>query len=363
MDTNLIWLAHLHAAGFSQKDLEKLSTSWYSFDMISQSMQSEKDVPTPWITPERKNKICEKIKEIDRNLLEKAIHQYNIEIIIQENPLYPARLKNLKDAPYLIYVRWNLEEKRLSLGIVWSRKNTLYGERILEHIIPAIVVSGATIVSGWAYGIDTLSHEIALKYGWYTISVFWCWVDISYPPKNQALFENILKNQGALISIFPIWTEPEPYMFPIRNEIVAALSDGIIIPEAWIKSGTLITANLALEQGRDVFAIPWDIFRETSAGTNMLIATWQAKCITQATDILEEYFPTNWNNQTSLLEEKNFDSDDERVIYNAIRTWYNTPDLLWQNTPLPIETIIPTLTLLEIGWHILLGKAGKYEIL
>jgi DNA processing protein len=175
------------------------------------------------------------------------------------------------------------------------------------------------------------------------------------------LFENIIQKWWALVSIFPIGTKPEPYYFPIRNEIVAALSDGIIIPEAGIKSGTLITANLALEHGRDVFAVPGDIFREASMGTNSLIAKWEAKCIQSAQDILEEYFPNVTSQPTSLFDEKNWDNDEEKYIFNAILDGYNTPDSIWEKTNYSIDTIILTLSLLEINGHIRLGSGWKYE--
>jgi DNA processing protein len=167
----------------------------------------------------------------------------------------------------------------------------------------------------------------------------------------------------ALVSIFPIGTKSEAYMFPIRNEIVAALSDGIIIPEAGIKSGTLITAWLALEHGRDVFAVPWDIFRETSEWTNWLIARWEAKCICSAHDILEEYFPDISMTTASLFSEKEFASEEQKNIYSALSEWYNTPDQLWQNTQYSIDTIIMTLALLEMEWHIRLSRLGSYELL
>lgn len=362
MDNTLLALAILHQAGFSQKDLEKiypkLQDTWEDMDALKSGR-----IEFDWINPERKGKILEEIQKINENELIAKIKEFNIDIIIRENPRYPLRLKNIDRSPFLIYVRGELRESDICLWIVWSRKSTQYGKRILEKIIPELVSRNISIISGWAYGIDILAHTITLDHDWYTVSVFWCGVDQIYPTYNWRTFERILSSWWALLSIFPIWKEAEPYMFPVRNEIVAALSDGIVIPEAWIKSGTLITAHLALEQGKDVFAIPWDIFHETSKGTNMLIATGQAKCTTKYEDILEEYFPALPDKQVPLFREKEFDTQTEKNIYTLITSGHNTPDLIDNQSEYSIESIISTLTLLEIWGHIILWKSGKYEIL
>ncbi|MBP9779207.1 DNA-processing protein DprA [Candidatus Gracilibacteria bacterium] len=356
-------IAFLHSCGFTQKDLKKLHVLGYDFDLQFDSLREGKGIAMPWITEERKIKISESSKKISFENLEKVIEEKNIKILLQSDLEYPKRLQTIKQSPFILYVRGNIEEKKLTLGIVGSRKSTSYGKKVLEHIIPSIISVNAAIVSGGAFGIDSLSHQIALQYGGYTLSVFGCGVDVYYPPQNEVLFDSILRNNGALVSIFPIGTLPEPYNFPIRNEIVAALSDGIIIAEAGLKSGTLITAGLALEHGRDVFAIPGDIFRETSSGTNMLIATGQAKAVQGPEGILEEYFPTLSQTELPTNREKEFDTSEQKDIYTAIQNGFDTPDILQTNTQFPITTITMTLSLLEIEGHIELGKNGKYQIL
>ena len=356
-------LAYLHSAGFTHKDLKKIFESKENYDEVYEWLMKWSWINTPWIPEERRIKILEKLKNLDIWKVWKIIQEKNIKLITIHNASYPEKLRTIKQAPYLLYVRWDLHEERKMLGIVWSRKNTSYGKKVLEKIIPELISAQCGIVSGWAYGIDAISHQITLDHGGYTISVFGCSVDILYPAQNIALFENILKSWGALVSIFPIGTKAESYMFPIRNEVVAALSDGIIIPEAGIKSGTLITATLALEHGRDVFAIPGDVFRETSEWTNQIIARWEAKCVVNASDILEEYFPNLSMTPMSLFSEKEFASPEQKEIYSAITEWYDTPDALGQNTDYSIDVIIMTLTLLEMDGHITLWGGGKYEIL
>lgn len=356
-------LAFLHSAGFTHKDLKKIFEHEENYTEVYERFRGGKWLPTPWMTDERRDKILENLKNLDIWKVWNIIQEKNIELITLHDDRYPEKLRTIKQAPYMLYVRGDLREERKMLGIVWSRKNTSYGKKILENIIGDLIKSWCGIVSGGAYGIDAMSHEITLAHGGYTISVFGCSVDLYYPVQNTRLFEDILIKWWALVSIFPIDTKSEPYMFPIRNEIVAALSDGIIIPEAGIKSGTLITAGLALEHGRDVFAVPWDIFRETSEWTNQLIARWEAKCTRSAQDILEEYFPDPSLFQVSLFSEKVFASEEQKNIYNALCEWYSTPDALWENTEYSINDIIMTLALLEMDWHIRLTNSGKYEIL
>ena len=362
MDTSLA-LSVLHISGFTHKDLKKFFEHEENAVALLDDFLGAQKTPTPWMTEERRAKILEKLSKVDRASLEKTITEKHIEIVTLRSEHYPEKLRTIKQSPYLLYVRGILREQRKMLGVVGSRQSTSYGKKVLETIIPELVRASAGIVSGGAHGIDALSHDITLDSGGYTISVFGSGIDIFYPAQNTKLFERIIREWGALVSIFPIGTLPEPYYFPIRNEIVAALSDGIIIPEAGEKSGTLITASLALEHGRDVFAIPGDIFRATSAGTNGLIARGEAKCIQSATDILEEYFPNIPTTTLSLFAEKSWEDEEQKNIYNLIMDGRNTPDSIWQNSEYSIDTITTTLSLLEIDGHIRLWAGGKYEVI
>lgn len=360
---NLTSLAILHSAGFTHKDLKKIFETHERYEEIYEWFITGKKRDLPWMTNERKQKILEKLGKINTEGIKKIIEEKQIQLITIHSWEYPEKLRTIKQSPYFLYVRWTLREERRMLGIVGSRKNTQYGKKILENIIPELISAGCGIVSGGAYGIDAISHDITLQNNGYTVSVFGCSVDIYYPVQNTKLFDTILAKWWALVSIFPIDTQAESYMFPIRNEVVAALSDGIIIPEAGVKSGTLITANLALEHGRDVFAVPWDIFRETSEWCNQLIARGEAKCTRSASDILEEYFPNISMTPTSLFSEKIWDDPIHQEIYTLIIEWHDTPDSIWQNSNHMIDTITMTLTILEIDGHIRLGSGGKYEVI
>jgi len=355
------YIAYLHKIWLNHADLKKIFFEHQEYEKTYHTIVMSREIPYEWIAPERKRKILWKISEIRLEEIQDVIKKKNIDIIDIHDVSYPESLRTIKQAPYILYIRWVLDHTKHLLGIVWSRKNTSYGKRVLENIVPSLIEKGFGIVSGWAYGIDTISHQISLSHHGYTISVFGGWVDVFYPAQNTHLFESILQDWWCLLSIFPIGTKPEPYMFPIRNEVVAALSRGIIIPEAGIKSGTLITAQLALEHGRDVFAVPGDINRETSEWVNRLIARWEAKCIVSADDILEEYFPTLTSDRLSLFSFPEIESDEQKKIYTSILDGHTTPDEIGQDIDMDMDTIIMNLTLMELGWYIRLNTHGKYE--
>lgn len=357
---NLIALAYLHWIGFTHKDLKKIFESQNNyFDFLSK-IQNTRILDQDWINTERKEKILKRLESASYEQLTRIIKEKNISIITIDMSEYPEKLRTITQSPYLIYTRGHLGKNPISLWIVGSRKSTSYGSKILERIIPELIAHNCSIISGWAHGIDTLGHQLTIENNGHTVSVFWSWIDIFYPKQNSQLFEKIIEKWGALVSIFPIGTKPEPYYFPIRNEIVAALSDGIIIPEAWEKSGTLITAQLALEHGRDVFAVPGDIFRETSMWTNALIAKWEAKCILGARDILEEYI-ANMGVKVVENQEISWESETQKNIYNEINNWNNTPDSISEKTQIPVHEIMIEVSMMEINGLIKLNNNGKYE--
>jgi DNA processing protein len=199
---------------------------------------------------------------------------------------YPENLKNIYDPPVILYVKGSIKkEDSLAVSIVGSRKCTYYGMNMADNIAEKLAFQGVTVVSGLARGIDTAAHKGALKSG-RTIAVLGSGLGNIYPVENKPLSENIAKN-GAVISEFPMQMPPNKNNFPQRNRIISGLSMAVLVVEAANKSGALITADFALEQGRDVFAVPGAAGRLSSAGTNSLIKQG-AKLIDSAEDILEE---------------------------------------------------------------------------
>lgn len=201
---------------------------------------------------------------------------------------YPSRLKNIASAPPYIYYKGDLSIfERPALAVVGSRRPTDYGLRMASRMVGELASAGVVIVSGLAYGIDGAAHQAALEAGGITAAVFGCGLDTIYPSGHKGLSERILK-LGCLISEFPKGTRPEPFNFPVRNRIVAGLSDGVLVIEAGEKSGALLTANMALDQGRDVLAIPGSVDNNMSFGPNALIKQG-AVAVTSAEDIFVNF--------------------------------------------------------------------------
>lgn len=212
-----------------------------------------------------------------------------IQIITMADANYPDRLKTIHAAPALLYVKGRMPDfdEEIVLCMVGSRKATPYGLINAERLSCELASSGALILSGMAVGIDTAAHKGALRAGRPTVAVLGCGLDVCYPPENKNLMEDIAAT-GTLISEYPPGMQALGGNFPARNRILSGLSLGTIVIEAPGNSGSLITANYALEQGRDVFAIPGNIDAESNQGTNSLIQQG-AKLVTCAADVLEEY--------------------------------------------------------------------------
>ncbi|MCP4746085.1 MAG: DNA-protecting protein DprA [Desulfobacteraceae bacterium] len=212
--------------------------------------------------------------------------QRGFTIITQSDPEYPALLLQIPDPPPVLYVLGNLGSPVCSLSVVGSRKATQYGLTATYALCKGLARNRITIISGMARGIDTAAHKAAISGGGKTIAVLGTGLDQVYPPENLKLYRKIAEN-GAVVSEFPISTKPEPHHFPLRNRIISGLSWGTVVVEAAKRSGSLITARLAAEQGRDVFAVPGNIHAATSQGTHALIKQG-AKLVHDIDDILEE---------------------------------------------------------------------------
>ncbi len=201
---------------------------------------------------------------------------------------YPAMLKNIYLPPPVLYWQGHLNEYEKRIAIVGARKTNWYGQQVIESIVPDLVAHGFEIVSGGARGADTMAHQATVNNQGKTIVILGSGLLFAYPYENKKLFEKIIEDGGALVSAFPLQTEPHPGNFPARNRIIAGLSKGVVVIQAAQKSGARITAQFALEQGRDVFAIPGSIDEPLSEGCHALIKEG-AQIVTSAQDILEQY--------------------------------------------------------------------------
>ena len=224
--------------------------------------------------------------------LAEICHQKQIEVITIWQPEYPNIMKEIYEPPAVVYVRGTVVPDAIRCAMVGARQMTGYGEAVATELGEKLAAAGLTIVSGGARGIDTCSHKGAIRaarkgHG-RTVAVLGCGVDVAYPASNRRLFEEILETGGALVSERVPGTKPLPAFFPARNRIIAGLSQGTVVVEAARRSGSLITAELALSSGRDVFAVPGSIFSPKSEGCHKLLQQG-AKLVQQPADILEEF--------------------------------------------------------------------------
>ncbi|MCX7796918.1 MAG: DNA-processing protein DprA [bacterium] len=238
-----------------------------------------------------------------------------IELIPLSSDEYPSLLREIPDPPALLYLLGEKVWLRSNfISVVGTRKPTRYGITATRMIVSRLVENGIGIVSGFAYGIDTVAHTEALNGGGYTIGVLGTGVDVIYPKVNKGLRKEIIDSKrGCLISEFPIGDQPESWHFPRRNRIISGLTQITLVVEASLKSGAMITAGYALEQGRDVFAVPGNIDSENSQGTNQLIKEG-AKLVTSGDDILEEFNVIPKITTVRLPEL----TEEEAVIWNIL---------------------------------------------
>ncbi len=211
-----------------------------------------------------------------------------IRLVTLVDPEYPSLLREIDDPPFALYVRGKLPlNTACTIGIVGTRRGTQYGKLVAARLASQLALKGIIVVSGLAAGIDAAAHQGALDVGGHTVAVLGCGLDVSYPKTNQPLFERIAV-EGTAMSEYSLGTRPAKWTFPQRNRILSGLCRGVVVVQAPARSGSLITARLALEQGREVFAVPGNITTATSAGTNGLIRQG-AKIVETIDDVLEEF--------------------------------------------------------------------------
>ncbi|MFA5145391.1 MAG: DNA-processing protein DprA [Candidatus Omnitrophota bacterium] len=298
-------------------------------------------------------KTAHKIRSLKKEELDKEFSlakKHGLKILTLDDSGYPENLKNIPDPPIVLYVKGELKaEDKFSIGIVGSRRASFYGLDNARKFALDLADKGLTIVSGMARGIDTYAHRGALKAGGRTIAVLGSGFNNIYPQENKGLAEEI-SGSGAVISEFPINMLPLRQNFPRRNRLISGISLGILVAEAARNSGALITADFALEQGREVFALPGKVDSSTSYGTNELIKQG-AKLVSCLDDILEELLvaPLNKNCKPQAApEECSPVNDEERRVYELIKKQSILMDEIAERTSFDIPKISDILLKLEI---------------
>lgn len=277
------------------------------------------------------------------------LERLRIRIITWKDASYPPLLRKIEYAPPVLYVCGTLHDDdwNVAFAIVGTRRNSSYGRQVTESFASELAQRKVTIVSGLALGIDTIAHTTALDVGGRTIAVLGCGLDTIYPASNYHLARRIVESQqGALITPFPLGVKPEAGNFPARNHIISGLSLGVLVTEAPIKSGALITASSALNQGREVFAVPNGIFSPGSTGVNKLIQEG-AHPVTNVHDILNSLnlftLPQQVEAQQLLPE-----NEEERTLMALLSTEARHIDELIRESELSANQVSSALTILEL---------------
>ncbi|MCE5323858.1 DNA-processing protein DprA [bacterium] len=284
---------------------------------------------------------------IERDL--RVIDARKIAIIPITSEKYPPNLRKIYDPPVMLYVRGEIiESDKLAVGVVGSRKANVYGKSIAENIGTVLAKRGLTIVSGGARGIDTAAHKGALEAKGRTIALLGCGIDVVYPAENAGLFD-LIADSGAVVTEFPIGSAPESWRFPSRNRLISGMSMGLLVCQCPIKSGALLTADFALQQGKDIYAVPGNVDDERNSGCHQLIKDG-AKLVESAEDILEELGletnDTDVQNQLALPIESL--SDQERDIISLLSLDPMQVDEIIEKSSLSAPMVSGTLTVLEM---------------
>ncbi|MCC6606843.1 MAG: DNA-protecting protein DprA [Anaerolineae bacterium] len=285
--------------------------------------------------------------ELDLDAALAQAQQANVKLLTWDTPAYPNYLREIPNPPPLLYLKGDLlEQDRWAVAVVGTRRLTSYGRLVTRDLVAGLVQNNITVVSGLARGIDAVAHKTAVELGGRTLAVLGSGLDAIYPADNRALAQEITQGHGAIISEYGLGIQPEAKNFPPRNRIISGLSLGVIIVEAGERSGALITTNFALEQNREVFAVPGNINSPASQGPNKLIQEG-AKLVTRVEDVLEE-LNLHMVAERTAVQLVLPETAEEIALYTQLSAQPVHIDDLSRSTGLPSALVSSTLTLMEL---------------
>lgn len=336
------------ANGISNKKIEKLihyfnnspKDLWENFEAEKSNLSMLKPEIITYLINSKNN--------FEEKLLKRLDEEKSYIVTIYDD-WYPKKLKQIEGAPCFLYYKGSLNNiDDLSIAVVGSRKATAYGKWVAEKLTRELSELGVNIISGLATGIDTIAHKTALINNTKTAGIIGCGIDIIYPKSNENLYKEIVEKGGVVITEYPFGMEPVPNNFHNRNRIISGLSDGVLVIEAQERSGTLITAGHAADQGREIFAVPGNIDSLYSKGTNALIKDG-AKITASINDIIDEILELkNRVNKSQNLMDCNILNEVELKIINYLKSGNKTIFEVCEETAIETGTILSVLTLLEM---------------
>ncbi len=297
------------------------------------------------------DKFLARRQEVNPELLTDKLHAAGVTAYPYIHPYYPGLLREIHDPPLIIYAKGDLIPNDLPtpVSIVGTRRPSSYGQRLAKEFAHKLASCGATVISGMAIGIDSLAHRGAIEGGGKTVAVLGCGPDVCYPSSNRPLYKLLVEGGlGAVLSEFPPGTRPETWRFPARNRIISGLSKAVVVIEAGERSGALITARLAFDQNREVFAVPGRIDSPQSAGTNSLIAKNTAHLAGSFEDILEEM---TWIKGTASTEVPTMVElyGREKDIFDILSHEPMHFDHICERAAMQVGELSATLTMLELA--------------
>lgn len=341
--------------GITRANIYSLMQNFQSYEEMFES-EGEKKLAEFGVKEELLNKIRESYAlsiEFDTEEYEKK----GISVVTLMDKEYPEFLKNIASPPVVLYIKGKGEFNSKSIGVVGTRKISSYGRSVTEKIVEELVSCGVTIVSGLAAGVDSIAHDKCLRAGGYTIGVAGTGLDVIYPYENRRLWEKVAE-EGSIISEYPLGFQPSRWSFPERNRVIAGLSKGVVVPESYKEGGALITAKIALEEGRDVFSVPGNIFYPSCEGTNMLIRKNEAMAVLSGYDIVDEF---KWGRVNTEKKKKELElSGKEEVVYTKLDSEKGIDELILE-TGMSAKELLIIITKLEIKGALKAVPGGRYR--
>ncbi len=352
-----LWLAHAKiTTNIAYKLFEiygSASNVFDEFDNIPDNLINE---TARYLLNDSKNQLNKSVESLEKN---------DVSIISPDNSNYPFKLKAMDQPPYALFYKGNIKAlNKNTVAIVGTRRPSNYGVKITREFAKSLGDNNVCVVSGFAMGVDTQAHQYAYKTAGGTAAVCGCGLAIDYPASNRLLRENIINNDGVMLSEYDCDTEPLNYHFPYRNRIITALSDIVIFVEGKINSGGMITVKYAYEQNVPVFAVPGNLGSELSEGPNSIIAAGEAKCILKIEDIFDELSISN-----SFLNIKSNDFDiSENIsglqleIYKALKLKPKSFGEIVDAVKTPPDKVQSAIAFLEIMGYIKRSPGNIYEV-
>ena len=346
-DTALDWLTLAYLPGIGSTTLCRLAQRYDTPTAILAGVEHDSDINPRLVRILTDQKLRNEATTLAEQQLDRLKH-LKISLTCHGDPLYPQQLNSLADAPVLLFYRGDLScLQSPSVALVGSRAATSYGRDVSYKLATGLARQGVVVVSGVALGIDTKAHQGALAAGGLTAGVLGCGLDIVYPRGNKDLYPQIA-DHGVLLSEYPCGTRPDGFRFPARNRIISGIVQGVVIVEATLKSGSLITARLALDQGREVFAVPGRIDSAKSAGTHRLIKQG-AYLVQSVDDIIGELgIEDEAQVQAPFRVSGSVESTEEQVVLDCLDVYPIDIDTILRVTALEAGKILDLLLQLEL---------------